>query len=165
MSDHTEPQGRRRLVCIGLRLDTRNRLATFFLDEEGNRFGWRKPVLGPAVPGSQYDVAFAAEGAPIISGEHGPRYVGRLPVDDSRVLEWTAEQRLAELAAEQEARARRDAGEDASRRRADRCGSSTAKLAGPASARPCWPCSSRRSPGSQESALALSGSGRRGSNR
>ncbi len=114
VSDHTEPEGgRRRLVCIGRRLDTRNRLATFFHDDEGNRFGWRKPVLGPAVPGSQYDVAFDAGGAPIVSGEHGPRYLGRLPVDDPRVLEWTAEQRLAELAAEQEARARRDAGEDA----------------------------------------------------
>jgi hypothetical protein len=100
-------------VCIGLRLDTRNRLASFFLDEEGTRYGWRKPVLGPAGPGSQYDVAFDAEGAPILTGEDGPRYVGRLPVDDPRVLEWTAEQRLAELAAEQEARARRDTEEDA----------------------------------------------------
>ncbi|MCA1708056.1 MAG: hypothetical protein LC808_34185 [Actinobacteria bacterium] len=57
VSDHTEPEGGRwrRLVCIGLRLDTRSRLASFFLDdEEGNRYGWRKPVLGPAVPGSQY---------------------------------------------------------------------------------------------------------------
>ncbi len=115
VSDHTEPEGGRwrRLVCIGLRLDTRSRLASFFLDEEGNRYGWRKPVLGPAVPGSQYDVAFDAEGAPILSGEHAPRYLGRLPVEDPRVLEWTAEQRLAELAAEQEARARRDAEEDA----------------------------------------------------
>ena len=65
------------------------------------------------MPGSQYDVAFDAEGAPILTGEHAPRYVGRLPVEDPRVLEWTAEQRLAELAAEQEARARRDAEEDA----------------------------------------------------
>ena len=114
VSDNAEPEGgRRRLVCIGLRLDTRSRLASFFLDEEGNRYGWRKPVLGPAVPGSQYDVAFDPEGAPILSGEHAPRYVGRLPVEDPRVLEWTAEQRLAELAAEQEARARRDAEEDA----------------------------------------------------
>ena len=39
--------------------------------------------------------------------------MGRLPVEDPRVLEWTAEQRLAELAAEQEARARRDAEDDA----------------------------------------------------
>ena len=69
--------------------------------------------MGPAVPGSQYDVAFDAEGAPIVSGEHGPLYVGRLHVEDPGVLQWTAEQRLAELAAEQEARARRDAGEDA----------------------------------------------------
>ena len=114
MSDQTEPEGsRRRLVCIGLRLDTRNRLATFFLGEEGNRYGWRKAVLGPAVPGSQYDVAFDAEGSPILSGEQGPRYVGRLPVEDPMVVQWTAEQRLAELAAEQEARARRHAEADA----------------------------------------------------
>jgi len=52
MSDQTEPEGGwRRLVCIGLRLDTRNHLAIFFHDEEGNRYGWRKPVLGPAGPG------------------------------------------------------------------------------------------------------------------
>ena len=114
MSDQTEPEGsRRRLVCIGLRLDTRNRLATFFLDEEANRYGWRKPVLGPAVPGSQYDVAFGVGGSPILSGEQGPRYLGRLPVEDPKVVQWTAEQRLAELAAEQEARARRDAEADA----------------------------------------------------
>ncbi len=114
MSDQTEPEGgRRRLVCIGLRLDTRNHLATFFHDEEGNRFGWRKPVIGPAGPGSQYDVAFDAEGSPILSGEQGPRYVGRLPVEDPQVVQWTAEQRLAELAAEQEGRARRDAVGDA----------------------------------------------------
>lgn len=114
MSDQTGPEGsRRRLVCIGLRLDTRNRLATFFLDEEANRYGWRKPVLGPAVPGSQYDVAFDAKGTPVLSGEQGPRYYGRLPVEDPKVLQWTAEQRLAELAAEQEARARRDAEADA----------------------------------------------------
>lgn len=92
-------------MCIGLRLDTRSRLSSFFLDDEGHRYGWRKPVLGPAVPGSEYEVAFDAEGAPILSGEDGPRYLGRLPVEDPRVLEWTAEQRLAELAAEQEARA------------------------------------------------------------
>ena len=100
-------------MCIGRRLDTRNRLATFFYDEEGNRYGWRKPVFGTAVPGSQYDVAFDAEGAPILSGEPAPRYVGRLPLEDPHVLPWTAEQRLAELAAEQEARARRDAADDA----------------------------------------------------
>lgn len=114
MSDQTEPEvSRRRLVCIGLRLDTRNRLATFFLDDEGNRYGWRKPVLGPAVPGSQYDVAFGAGSSPILSGEQGPRYLGRLAVEDPNVVRWTAEQRLAELTAEQESRARRDAEADA----------------------------------------------------
>ena len=104
---------RRVLVCIGLRLDTKNRLAVFFLDEAGTRYGWNRPVLGPAAPGSQYDVAFDAEGAPIVGGEDGPRYVGRLPVEDPRVVQWTAEERLAELTAEQEARATDDASEDA----------------------------------------------------
>ncbi|PZR80250.1 MAG: hypothetical protein DLM65_08650 [Candidatus Aeolococcus gillhamiae] len=67
----------------------------------------------PAGPGSEYDVAFDAEGTPILTGDHGPRYLGRLPVDDPQVLEWSAEQRPAELAAEQEAQARRDTENDA----------------------------------------------------
>lgn len=140
MSDHNEPdRQRRRLVCIGLRLDTRSRLASFFLDDEGNRY-LAQAGPRPRCAGVGVRVAFDAEGAPVLAGEDAPRYLGRLAVEDPRVLEWTAEQRLAELSAEQEARARRDADEDA-------IGSACRPLrvlyrqaGGRASARRCWPC-------------------------
>lgn len=57
------------------------------VQEDGNRYASRKPVLGPAVPRSAYDVAFDAEGMLMVTGEDGPRYLGRLPIDDPLVIE------------------------------------------------------------------------------
>jgi hypothetical protein len=99
----------RRLVCIGRRLSKANRLGWFWQDEQGRTYGWQKQVIGPAAPGSLYDVSFDAEGNAVLTGDAGPRYVGRLDLDDPRVVEWSAQQRLAEITEDQERRARRDA--------------------------------------------------------
>ena len=47
-----------------------------------------------------------------LAGE-GPRYVDRLPLDDERVLEWTALDRAAQVAHALQTRARREATADA----------------------------------------------------
>lgn len=103
----------RRLVCIGRRVSKSNELAWFWQDERGRTYGWQQDVIGPAAPGSLYDVSFGPEGEAVLSGPAAPRYVGRLDLDDPRVLRWTAEERVAEITVAQEERAREEAGPDA----------------------------------------------------
>lgn len=99
----------RRLVCIGRRLTKSNRLGWFWQDEQGRTYGWQKQVIGPAAPGALYDVSFDADGSAVLAGDAVPRYAGRLDLEDPRVLQWSAEQRLAEMTEDQERRARREA--------------------------------------------------------
>ena len=102
----------RRLTYMGKRIAASGRLVGFWVDEEGNEYGYRTP-LGPAAPGTRYDVTVAPEGGIFLAGEEAPRYVDRLPVDDGRVLEWTARERAAQVAHALQARARREAATDA----------------------------------------------------
>ncbi|MFN2506241.1 MAG: hypothetical protein ABR540_18850 [Acidimicrobiales bacterium] len=102
----------RRLTYIGKRIAASGRLVGFWVDDEGNEYGYRKS-LGPAAPGTRYDVTVAPEGGIFLAGEEAPRYVDRLPLDDSRVLEWTARDRAAQVAHALQARARREAATDA----------------------------------------------------
>ncbi|MFP5319490.1 MAG: hypothetical protein ACLGI2_14510 [Acidimicrobiia bacterium] len=103
---------RRRLTYIGKRVAASGGLMGFWIDEEGNEYGYRK--LAPeAAPGSRYDVTLSADGSVFLGGEDAPCYVDRLPLEDERVLAWTARDRTARTTHAQAARARRDSKGDA----------------------------------------------------
>ena len=107
-----QDHSRRRLTYIGKRITASGRLVGFWVDEAGTQYGYRK-ALGPAAPGARYDVALSADGSVLLGGDEAPRYVDRLPAEDERVLEWSAQDRIAQGMHAQAARARRDAGTDA----------------------------------------------------
>ena len=90
-----QDQSRRRLTYIGKRITASGRLVGFRVDEEGTQYGYRK-ALGPAAPGARYDVALSADGSVLLGGDDAPRYVDRLPAEDERVLEWSAQDRIAQ---------------------------------------------------------------------
>lgn len=103
---------RRRLTYIGKRVSSSGQLLGFWVDEEGGEYGYRK--LAPqSAPGSRYDVTLSDDGSVFLGGDDGPRYVDQLPVDDERVLAWSARDRVAKAAHAQAARARQDAKADA----------------------------------------------------
>ena len=107
-----EDGSRRRLTYIGKRIAVSGRLMGFWVDEAGREYGYRKLAPG-AAPGSRYDVTLGADGSVFLGGDDGPRYLDRLPVEDERVLVWTARDRTAKAAHAQAARARQDAKADA----------------------------------------------------
>ena len=98
-------RARRVLTYIGKRESTEGQLIGFWLDDDGVEHGYRKLATEAAL-GARYEVAFGEGGAVFVSGEEGPRYLDRLPVDDERVVAWSAQDRVARAQHEQARRAK-----------------------------------------------------------